>query len=262
MKLIRYTDHIDWVNLSETKKELYDLATIDVTEQKLIKAAQEVAAFQEENGEFAFSRDPNMSGDAYVDMVNYATCLCTAVLIRTVTRFPETMETYRPNLRAALAACAQNGFCGHGYDDQAHEETVIDLFQKSGCSKLMLMEATLCPQFSALWHNLDGTLLFVYGTLLRGQQNHHYMDSCTYLCNGEIYDYVTMDFDHMPGIKPQDGGRVVGEVYRVPTAVLPWLDQLEGEGYLYKRTPVTIHELHSFSCFPGVVYVPILNYVP
>ena len=259
MKLTRYTDTINWSILSEMKRWLYSLVTDDVTIRELEEAAEKVAAFQEENGEFAFCRDPYMPGDAYADLVNYATCLFTAVLIRFVTKAPERIETFRSNLNLALEACAKEGLFGHGYDSYAHEEHVIDLFRRAGCSELMRKEPQLCPEFSALWHKLNGTLLLVYGTLRRGERNHHYMEGCTYLGEGVLQNYETMDYNQLPGIRRKEGSSVVGEVYRVPTAIIPWIDQLEGEGTLYKRTPITINQKQSFSSFPGVVYVPIDN---
>ena len=259
MKLIRYTADIDWPHVHEMEKYLYTLVTADVSDETLAAAAGDVAAFQEEKGEFAFCRDSYMPGDAYAHLVSYATCLCTAVLIRAAVRIPGVLTDYRAHLALALKACERESFNGHGYDAQAHEERLIDLFRRAGCTELMKREPGLCPKFTALWHDVDGILLFVYGTLRRGERNHRYLKDCAFLCIGELQGYGNTDFHHLPGVEPGKGHRVVGEVYRVPIAVLPRIDRLEGEGMLYRRTPVTINALESFSCFPAQVYVPITD---
>jgi gamma-glutamylcyclotransferase (GGCT)/AIG2-like uncharacterized protein YtfP len=56
-----------------------------------------------------------------------------------------------------------------------------------------------------------------------------------------------------PGIVPQEGESVVGEVYRVPADRLPELDAYEGEGSLYHRRTVTVER--EGSRVPAQAYV-------
>ena len=43
-----------------------------------------------------------------------------------------------------------------------------------------------------------------------------------------------------PAIVKEDGGRVRGELYKVSSMKIKTLNRIEGEGFLYKRTPVTV----------------------
>ncbi len=87
-------------------------------------------------------------------------------------------------------------------------------------------------------------LVFVYGTLRQGGSNNRF------LANAELVDYcLTVDLfslyvDRLSGLPyVVEGGlsRVVGEVYRVPSALL-WgpLDELEEHPDVYRRKLVPV----------------------
>ena len=82
--------------------------------------------------------------------------------------------------------------------------------------------------------------IFVYGTLMSGQRASGYLDGCPLLGWYYLSDYAMYDLGTYPGIVPQEGETVVGEVYRVPADRLPELDAYEGEGSLYHRRTVTV----------------------
>lgn len=87
-------------------------------------------------------------------------------------------------------------------------------------------------------HNM--VLIFVYGTLMSGQPAAHHLDGCTLLGRYTLKDYAMYNLGWYPGIVPQKGGSVTGEVYRVPEDRLPEMDAYEGEGRLYHRRTVTV----------------------
>jgi gamma-glutamylcyclotransferase (GGCT)/AIG2-like uncharacterized protein YtfP len=82
--------------------------------------------------------------------------------------------------------------------------------------------------------------LFVYGTLITGNENHHYLSEETFLTNCELNNFTMYELGGYPGIKPQHGSRVKGELYVVKPDTILRLDFLEDEGLLYKRTSVQV----------------------
>jgi len=88
--------------------------------------------------------------------------------------------------------------------------------------------------------------LFVYGTLRRGQGNSALLQGCEYL--GQVR--TTPDFNlFQTGSLPvmttaarNRGTGVVGELYRVPSALLPRLDALEGHPDFYRRSSIMLQD--------------------
>jgi len=90
-------------------------------------------------------------------------------------------------------------------------------------------------------------LVFVYGTLKRGFPNHHYMAGARFLGEArtvERYPLVVGNQWFTPYLMPEPGvgHRVKGEVWEVPEAMLPSLDELESvhlpTGYRRQRIEV------------------------
>ncbi|HLV64474.1 MAG TPA: gamma-glutamylcyclotransferase family protein [Polyangiaceae bacterium] len=74
-------------------------------------------------------------------------------------------------------------------------------------------------------------LLFVYGTLRRGFRHHGQLRGARFL--GVVRTrpgYALVDFGPYPGLV--EGARaIVGELYAVPSALVPALDAFEGDEY-------------------------------
>lgn len=84
--------------------------------------------------------------------------------------------------------------------------------------------------------------VFVYGTLMKGYKYHmDYLAQSEFLGKGEITGFalyaVTSSY---PGILPECGERVKGEVYEVDQETLKRIDDLEDEGSLYLRKQVEV----------------------
>ena len=80
------------------------------------------------------------------------------------------------------------------------------------------------------------TILFVYGTLKRGQRNHHLMREARFL--GEAVTaplYTLLDLGSFPGMIPGGTTAVHGELYEVGPGLLARLDRHEGVPRLYTR---------------------------
>lgn len=83
--------------------------------------------------------------------------------------------------------------------------------------------------------------VFVYGTLMKGHGNHrNFLSQSEFLGSGEITGYAMYEVSSFPGIVPESGENVKGEIYEVDQATLRRLDYLEGEGSLYNRKQVEV----------------------
>ena len=83
---------------------------------------------------------------------------------------------------------------------------------------------------------LEGTghplLVFVYGTLKRGERNHHWLQGARWVGEVERPGLVLHDLGPFP-MAVVGEGRAFGELYEVDSAILARLDQLEGYPRLY-----------------------------
>lgn len=83
--------------------------------------------------------------------------------------------------------------------------------------------------------------VFVYGTLMKNCYNHEwYMKEQKCLGQAVLPGYALYDLGSFPGIVPNEGERVLGQVYEVEQQCLEQLDILEGNGQLYSRRPVEV----------------------
>lgn len=89
--------------------------------------------------------------------------------------------------------------------------------------------------------------VFVYGTLKRGFPNHHFMNGATFVGTGatvEAYPLVVGGQFFTPYLLPEPGvgQRIRGELWDVPDAMLPALDDLESVHLPngYRRQQITI----------------------
>lgn len=99
--------------------------------------------------------------------------------------------------------------------------------------------------------NGDAVYVFTYGTLMNGKPNHYLLDTpdSEFIKEDSLSGYQMFDFisptkedgiyeSNYPVILPAEGHSIVGEIYKCNYKVIPYLDQLEGEGTLYKKTLV------------------------
>lgn len=85
-----------------------------------------------------------------------------------------------------------------------------------------------------------GHLVFVYGTLLRGERNHARLAGARYLGPARTRPrYALYHLGHYPGMTG-GAGAVEGELYEVDAPLLAALDAFEGVPHLYRRSPVAL----------------------
>ena len=91
-------------------------------------------------------------------------------------------------------------------------------------------------------------LIFVYGTLMKGQRNHdRFLGNSTYAGTAILPGYALCDLGSYPAIYPDTGASdqsgtsaVKGELYTVNEEDLLAIHDLEGEGSLYHHVDVTV----------------------
>ncbi len=82
--------------------------------------------------------------------------------------------------------------------------------------------------------------LFVYGTLLQGEPNHHYLRNALLLGSDFVSGRFYHSDDGYPVLKLERNTRVWGEIYAVPGKDFEELDRLEGTPGLFQRVRVEI----------------------
>ena len=86
----------------------------------------------------------------------------------------------------------------------------------------------------------DRHLVFVYGTLKRGQRNAYYLAAAEF-----VDEFVTSDkfwmyeFDDYPAVCEQGSDAIHGELYRVTDAQFASLDELEWYPDFYQRIVIS-----------------------
>src|SRR5579871_2206546 len=96
---------------------------------------------------------------------------------------------------------------------------------------------------NSVFINPMSTILFVYGSLKRGQSNHHYMAGQEFLCSVTTAPlYRLYDWGPYPALVewPENGTAIEGELWRIDEATLARIEHLEEAPILYQMRPVAI----------------------
>jgi len=93
-------------------------------------------------------------------------------------------------------------------------------------------------------------MLFVYGTLMRGQRNHRYLEGARFL--GAVRTqarYTLVSLGSFPALREQGISSVPGELYSVGPSILAALDVLEGHPDFYRRAQVYLDDGRSVTSY-------------
>lgn len=83
--------------------------------------------------------------------------------------------------------------------------------------------------------------VFVYGTLLAGEPNHHVLAGAKLVGEGRTEPaFELRDLGAYPGLVRGGMHVVVGEIYEVDAPTLAALDRLEGHPSFYRRTRIIL----------------------
>lgn len=86
-------------------------------------------------------------------------------------------------------------------------------------------------------------LVFVYGTLRRGEPNYRLLEGS--MCLGIVKTeprFNLIDLQHFPGLIPGGNTSVTGELFTVDNATLHRLDRLEGHPTFYRREKILLQD--------------------
>ena len=84
--------------------------------------------------------------------------------------------------------------------------------------------------------------VFTYGTLMKGQRNHFYVENSTYLGDAVLDGYGLYDTGYgYPAAVMLPDSRVYGEIYEVDGETKAVMDILEDVGSLYDCVNATAH---------------------
>jgi gamma-glutamylaminecyclotransferase len=87
------------------------------------------------------------------------------------------------------------------------------------------------------------TRVFVYGTLLVGERNHHLLEGARRVAEARTGPAFTLhDFGPFPGLVAGGSHAVLGEVYEVDEPALAALDRLEDHPSFYQRTSIRLED--------------------
>ncbi len=242
--------------------------------------------FQDSDGSFKLFDSYKIPSDARVDFCYMPTYLCTAILMKS---FMTNDSLFTLKEKSALKkglkkSCARN-LKGHGYEGLKGQIEALNILMKSGLNEFLDFHHDLCPEFSEMIKNIISKFnemesqckflgpwgesyeteikaineyfshrkVFVYGTLMNGETNHHYLQNSTPLGKATMKDYEMYDVGWYPAITPGNN-LIIGELYQVPIDDMLTIDMLEGEGSLYIKKCETITDAKGKTTF-ALVYI-------
>lgn len=228
--------------------------------------------FQDKDGSFNLFDSYEIPSDARVDFCYLPTYICSAILMKAfMTDCDAFTLKERSALMNGLRMCCARSLRGHGYDAFKGQIETLKLFMKAGLNEFIDLHADICPEFSGMINKIvtefkdmeaQGKFIgpwgesyedeiravneyfsqrkvFVYGTLMRGEANEHYLEDSICLGPATIEGYDMYNVGWFPAIVPGDS-LIVGELYQVPLRDIPAIDMLEGEGSLYTKRCETV----------------------
>ena len=256
--------------LCELKEFLNEEA--DFTDKDWSENLKTILDFQDEDGSFKLFCSFNIPSDARVDFCYIPTYLATAALMKAYLSEPESFtEKEITALSDGLKMSTARNLRGHGYEGLKGQIEAVNIFMKAGLNEFMDLHHSLCPEFSEMIDKIVSAFadmeaqgkftgswgesyedeirainqyfrqrkVFVYGTLMKGETNHDFLQNATFLDKTVIEGYDMYKVGWYPAIIDGEG-LAIGEVYSVPVEDMASIDSLEGEGSLYEKRCVRI----------------------
>ena len=213
-------------------------------------------------------------------LIYQPTYIACAIMMNVICQYPELLEneTIKTTLYGGLNSCIQNKVLACGCEKIKDFLETMDIFAQGHAMEFICHYPDFCPAFHdaflqavqylrnyigkdnvvdpsdhssyteegrQIFSRLfplasDEALLFVYGSLMKGQAAHQLMENCTYRGRYFLPDYALYDLGSYPGIQYKMGEAVVGEVYVIKKKLFERLDDYESEGSLYERKLLTV----------------------
>ncbi len=242
--------------------------------------------FQDSDGSFKLLDSFHIPSDARVDFCYMPTYICCAILMKA---FMTDCSAFSSREKSALQnglkiSCSRN-LTGHGYDGLSGQIDAINIFMKGGIREFMDLYPDFCPEFSEMINRIISNFLkreskndllgawgesyetkikaineyfsqrkvFVYGTLMSGEDNHYHLQNSTFLSLATVHGYDMYDVGWYPAIV-RGQNSIRGELYQVPVEDMGVIDTLEGEGSLYRKKCGKVTDIEGETSF-AFVYV-------
>ncbi|WP_292885854.1 gamma-glutamylcyclotransferase [Methanobrevibacter sp. UBA212] len=244
----------------------------DFTDKDWSENLKTILDFQDDDGSFKLFCSFNIPSDARVAFCYIPTYLATAALMKAYLSDPESFtEKETLALSDGLKMSTARNLRGHGYEGLKGQIEALNIFIKAGLKEFMDLHHGLCPEFSEMIDKIVSAFadmeaqgkftgswgesyedeirainqyfrqrkVFVYGTLMKGETNHDFLQNATFLDKTVIEEYDMYNVGWYPAIIDGEG-LAIGEVYSVPVEDMTSIDSLEGEGSLYEKRCVRI----------------------
>lgn len=251
-----------------------------------IKNLSTIVDFQDSDGSFKLFDSYEIPGDARVDFCWMPTYICTAILMKAYMTDPSSLTSKEESaLLGGLKMSSGKNLRGHGYDAFKGQIEALKIFMKAGLREFLDGHGDFCTEFSEMISKIitkfrdmeskeeflgpwgesyesqiksvneyfSNRNVFVYGTLMKGETNHHYLENSTFLSMAAIEGYDMYDVGWYPAIIDGDS-LIIGELYQVPTNNMQSIDMLEGEGSLYIKRCETVTDSNGKSSF-AFIYI-------
>ncbi|EEG79114.1 gamma-glutamylcyclotransferase family protein [Dethiobacter alkaliphilus] len=258
--------------MNQFNQSLDELASGKAEHKQVHQLIQSLLHTQNEEGYWPLIPSPNVDGDIRVAYWFMPTYIASAFLMHYYLQADaKNKSLIEDALIKGLQASTKGSLNGHGHDALRGRIQAVEIFKKGNVIKFLEQYPNLAPGFTTLiskiaegfnnalmsgetrgdwgeeyqedikkalagFHLQEGTLIFVYGTLLKGRSNHNrFLSTAKFLGEGVINGFTLHHLGSYPGIKRSKKGLVKGEVYKVDAQTLSQIDMLEGEGSLYLR---------------------------
>lgn len=203
---------------------------------------KEILDFQAADGSFGLVDSPRIESDCRVAYYYEPSYLCSALLMREALSTDKPAQEVLDALKRGLAFCCGRRLQGHGFDAAEGEERAMGWLITCGLTDFLLFYPDLVPEFTELTTALlyNWTRVFVYGSLMSTGIRHQALGMAVYLGRGHIEGYTLYDLGPYPAARQGGHGKILGECYFVHRQTLRLLDQIEGQGVLFRRYPAWV----------------------
>ncbi len=251
-------------------EKLYEMKSTlrNILEEGDLENLNTILDFQDKDGSFKLFSTYEIPSDARVDFCHEPTYICSSILMKAyLTGDSKLKQKIKTPLIHGLERCCCRNLTGHGYGALQGQIEALNIFMKGGLREFIDLHPDLNSKFTEMILNImvefdareeqeafkgiwgedykedilkineyfSTRKVFVYGTLMNGESNHHFLESSTCLGKAAIEGY---DMYNVGGFYPAiipGNARIIGELYEVPENDMTSIDMLEGEGSLYIR---------------------------
>lgn len=221
---------------------------VDFKDKQWLKNLNAIVDFQDSDGSFKLFDSYEIPRDAVVDFCFLPTYICSAVLMKAYLTDNDAFTSKQIKaFKEGLKMSSARGLRGHGYEAFKGQIDALNIFIKAGLNEFIDLYSDVCLEFSEMISKIISSFnkmesegkfkgpwgesyeteikeingyfsqrkVFVYGTLMNGESNHHFLDESTYLGKGTVEGYDMYNVGWYPAIVHGDN-IIIGELYQVP----------------------------------------------